>query len=359
MSKIVLSGGGTLGPVAPLLAIYESYKREHIEAEFIWVGTKTGPEKELVEKYGIKFFALTSGKFRRYFSLANLFDPFKIVAAFFEAVFFLRQEKPQLVISAGGYVSVPLHLAAVCLGIPQWVHQQDLRPGLANKIMARFANKITTALQASVKFYPAKKTDWLGNPVRDLSVDNAAAAKQRLGLSANQPIIFALGGGTGAQGINKLILEALPVWPEDWQVVHLTGRGRAEDYTVKAAEVFKNYHPYTFFNEQMRDAYAAADVVIARAGFATLTELASLKKALVVVPMPDSHQEDNAELLKQNNAAIMLNQQVDGGIKLAEVVKNLIEAPQQRLELGQKLFEILPPADSRKINRIIDGLVSR
>jgi len=164
--KILFSGGGTLGPVTPLLGIYEAVKTKYPQAEFVFVGTKNGPERQLVEKYNIKFITISSGKWRRYFSGWNFFDWFKILFACLQSSVLLLKEKPSIVITAGGFVSVPVHLAAWLHGIPSWVHQQDTRVGLANKIMARFATQITVALKDSIKFFSSKKTVWLGNPVR-------------------------------------------------------------------------------------------------------------------------------------------------------------------------------------------------
>jgi len=242
--KILLSGGGTLGPVIPLLAIYEIFHRHNPECQFIWVGTKKGPEKEIVEKYNIPYYIIATGKWRRYLSFWNITDLFKSVWSIFQAFVLLIQEKPTLLISAGGFVSVPLHWAAWALGIPTWVHQQDARVGLANKLMTKTATKITTALQETTQFFPIKKTTWLGNPVRDLSVTDKEISRQKFGLSTNCPVIFALGGGTGSSRINKLIIEALPHWPSDWQIIHLVGRERASGLAEGATTAFKNYHVY-------------------------------------------------------------------------------------------------------------------
>ena len=155
--KIILSGGGTLGPVVPLLAIAEKYRRVHPETEFVWVGTKTGAEKELVESYKIPFFTINAGKWRRYFSLMNIVDMIKVFFAFWQSLFLIWHEKPDLLITAGGFVSVPLHLAGATLGVPAWVHQQDLRLGLANRLMAITAQKITVALRDSLaRFFRLK-----------------------------------------------------------------------------------------------------------------------------------------------------------------------------------------------------------
>src|SRR3989339_1814778 len=158
--KIILSGGGTLGPVVPLLVIAEMYRKYNPAVQFIWVGTKNGPEKEMVAKHGILFYSLTAGKWRRYFSFWNFIDIFKIFVSFFSSLILLRQEKPDLLISGGGFESVPLHWVGWLLGIPCWIHQQDVLPGLANQLMSRTATKITTALKESATAF-SRKSEWI------------------------------------------------------------------------------------------------------------------------------------------------------------------------------------------------------
>ena len=352
--KIVFSGGGTLGPVAPLLAIAETYKKIHPEVEFVWVGTKNGPEKELVSKYQIPFFVISSGKWRRYFSLRNVVDLIKLKIAFWQSLFFLLKHKPDLLISVGGFVSVPLHWVGWILRIPTWVHQQDVKPGLANRLMAWRASKVTVALQESIKYY--SQAEWIGNPVRDLAVTNYLDSKSRFNIPEKATTIFALGGGTGSARINQLIVESLGNWPADWHVIHLLGRGRPQEAVVNAAKLFPNYHAYEFFTDEMKDAYAAADIVICRAGFATLTELASLKKSAIVIPMPDTHQEANAKYLAEEKAVVYFNQRTATGVQLSKTVSDLLADGVGRELMASRFHEILPAASTEKIVEIIDAL---
>ncbi len=356
--RIMLSGGGTLGPVVPLLAVAEIYKKHNPQAEFLWVGTEHGPERELVAEYGLPFFTIMSGKFRRYVSVWNIIDIFKIIIAFFQSLFFLWQKKPDLIISAGGFVSVPLHLAAFAFGIPAWVHQQDAQPGLANKIMSYTAKKITTALRDSQLYFSEHKTEWIGNPVRELSVSNIDEARKKFNIPVWAKVILAMGGGTGSAKINKMVIEALPHWSRDWHIIHLVGRDRPREIQENAMQVFSNYHVYQFLKEDMKDAYALASVVIARAGFATITELAALGKASIILPMSDTHQEVNAKLLADNSAAIVLDERTDTGLKLARIVADLLESEEYRASLGQRLKKTLPPSDPAKIVEIVDSLAS-
>lgn len=352
--KIILSGGGTLGPVIPLLAVREAVLQKYPDAQFIWVGTRNGPEREIVEKAGLPFFVIGAGKWRRYFSWLNVLDLLRVVAAFFQSFFLIWQEKPDLLISGGGFVSVPLHWAGALLGVSAWVHQQDVRVGLANRLMFPFAKKITTALRDTAARLPEEKTEWIGNPARDLSL--ILPSHHKFNIPENAPVIFALGGGTGSASINKLILEALPQWPKEWQVIHLIGKERPRELSERAAGAFPNYHVYQFFTDEMKDAYAIADVVIARAGFSTLTELAALSKAAVILPMSGTHQEENAELFAEHQGIITLTAVADG-LKLAQVVKDLMLDPERRLRLGKKLHEILPRAKPEKIFAIVEELI--
>jgi UDP-N-acetylglucosamine--N-acetylmuramyl-(pentapeptide) pyrophosphoryl-undecaprenol N-acetylglucosamine transferase len=354
--KIVFSGGGTLGPVTPLLQVYEVYKRQYEEAKFAWVGTKHGPERAIVEQAGIAFFAIGAGKWRRYFSWTNFGDIFRIIVAFFQSIIFIWQEKPDILISAGGFVSVPLHWAGAFLGIPAWVHQQDVKPGLAIKLMAPFARRITTALEPTARFFPAHKTTWLGNPGRNLSWNNFDEAYDFFGFKPGTRVILAMGGGTGSVTINHMVLEALPAWPKDWQVIHLIGRERPGDLSERAAKTFPNYHVYKFFTHEMKYAYAIADVVIARAGFGTLTELAMLKKPAIIIPMSGTHQEKNAQFFSKKQAIIELHGTLESGYRLAREVKELIEHEDQRRLLGETLHALLPRAPESELVNIVNAV---
>lgn len=356
--KIMFSGGGTLGPVVPLLAIAEIYKKHDPNVELFWVGTQRGPEKDLIARYNIPFFTIISGKLRRYVSFWNILDIFKIIFGFFQSLFLLWQKKPDVIITAGGFVSVPLHFAAAALGIPAWVHQQDAQVGLANKIMSYTAKKITTALRDTQSAFAEHKTEWLGNPVRDLSVQDKKQSWQKFGIPEGAPVILAMGGGTGSNSINKLIIEALPAWPRDWHVIHLVGKERPRELQENATKVFPNYHVYQFLADEMKDAYALASVVVARAGFASITELAALGKACIFVPMAGTHQEANTKLLVSNKAAIVLDEQVDNGLKLARIVADLIELHETREYLGKRLQTVLPPAAPGRVVDIIQAIAS-
>lgn len=357
--KIILSGGGTLGPVIPLLAIAEAYRAKYPNAQFVWVGTPNGPERALVEEARIPFASIGAGKWRRYFSLLNVLDIFRNIAAFFQSIIIIVREKPDLLISCGGFVSVPLHWAGALMAVPAWVHQQDIRLGFANKLMFPFAKKVTTALRDSVAGLPEKKTEWIGNPVRDLSVKDVVVSRMKFKIPEGAPVILAMGGGTGSTSINNVVIEALPLLSKKWHIINLVGKERSKEGAEKAADLYQNYHALPFLTDQMKDAYAIADVIIARAGFSTLTELAALSKAAIIMPMYGTHQEDNAKQFADHDGIILLEKGNDMGIKLAQMIKDLVEIPEKRQELGENLHRLLPRTKSGKIVEIIDELIKQ
>jgi UDP-N-acetylglucosamine--N-acetylmuramyl-(pentapeptide) pyrophosphoryl-undecaprenol N-acetylglucosamine transferase len=347
--KIIFSGGGTLGPVTPLLAIKEIIAQEYPDAKFVWVGTVHGPERELVEKAGIEFRTIASGKLRRYFSFLNFFDLFRFVIGFFQSLKFIWKQNPDVCISAGGFVSVPLHYAAALLGTPTWIHQQDVKVGLANRLMSSCARLITTATREEKSEFPARKTVWLGNPVRkDILRGEKEKAKKIFGLSGTLPVVFVTGGGTGSAMVNQMVVEALPHLEGVCEIIHLSGKERPHDLTERAAKHSKLYHTYEFFTDEMKHAYAGAHLIVSRGGFGSLTELAALQKAAIVIPKP-GHQEENVAFLKHANAVVMLDERNDSGLALAKLIRELLAHPERLKELGITLHEVLPPASEELV----------
>ncbi len=356
--KILFSGGGTLGPVTPLLAIRESVLKKYPDADFVWIGTHSGPERKLMEDVGIRFETLVSGKLRRYISLWNIVDMVKIVIAFFQSFTILLKEKPDMCISAGGYISVPLHWAAYFLRIPMWIHQQDIKVGLANKLMTPCARIITTAVKDVVKHFPQKKTHWLGNPVREeVFLGSKAEASKLFSLTRRIPVVFVMGGGTGSLKINQMIVEAMEHIHEDVQVIHLSGQERPQELVNRAVSLYETYHVFQFFTHEMKHAYAVADMVVTRGGFGSLTELAALGKPAIIIPKP-GHQEDNVKKLEQADAAILIDQHTGNGLKLAGIIKELLADEGKRDKLGKHLSETLPRAKEEDILKIVEELVN-
>jgi len=355
--KVVFSGGGTLGPVTPLLAIYEIIKKAYPDAKFLWVGTNRGPEKELVEQAGIKFTTLSSGKFRRYLSFWNVTDFFRIIIGFFQSLKLMWKENPDMCISAGGFISVPLHWAAWLFGVPAWIHNQDLYIGLANKLMSPFAKVITTALEKNLKDFSKKKTKWLGSPVRqDILQGSKKEALKLFKLNDLLPVVFATGGGTGSLRVNQLIVESVLHLKGHAQIIHLSGKERPQELVSRAVKLYDYYQAHQFFTEEMRHAYAVADIVISRGGFGTLTEIAALGKPAVIIPKP-GHQVENVLLLEKAGAVIYVNEQTADGNYIAKVVKELLEDEVKRSQMSRALQKMLPVAKEKDVLDIIEKLV--
>lgn len=319
--KIVLSGGGTLGPVAPLLALVEASRERGDGHEFFWIGTERGVELPLVRKAGIETFEIPSGKFRRYFSLKNFSDLFQIVRGFFVARAILKEVRPDVVVSAGGYVSVPVHYGAWTLGIAGVVHQQDVVITLSNRLMSWVAARVTVSLEEQRNAFNARKTVLTGNPVRP-SVLRATRdeALRAFHLDDALATVFIFGGGTGADAINRAVSDMVREYGDQFQVVHLTGRDRGR----VAADASGTYHPYQFFTGEMALAYAAADVVVGRAGFNTICEAAAWRRPMILVPIARSHQEANAARAAAAGAAVVLSEGELSGASLLAAVRSLL-----------------------------------
>ncbi len=334
--KILLTGGGTIGSVSPLLAISQELKKSHPEIEFLFLGSgKSAAEKELVANYQIPFKIIFNGKLRRYFSLLNFIDPFFIFLGFIQSFFILLKFKPNLIISAGSFVSVPVVWAGWILKIPSLIHQQDAVPGLANKLMARVAKKTTVTFEESLRDFSSHKTVWTGNLIREDIIEGSNIEANKLfNLERDLPVILVIGGGTGALFLNKLIVDALPELTEFCQIIHLTGENIAnQELQIKNCR----YHPYQFLNKEIKDVYAVADLVITRAGMSALTEISFLGKPAIIIPMPSSHQEKNAEIFTNHNAALVLDQnRLNAGI-LIQRLKNLFSDEKNLRELSRNI----------------------
>jgi len=350
----MFSGGGTGGPVTPLLAVAAELLKDDPKLNLIFIDTNSGPAQELTAKFSagkINFISLASGKWRRYFSLRNFFDIFKIIFAFFKSLGILKREKPDLVVSAGGFVSVPVVWAAACRKIPILIHQQDIRPGLANKLMAPFARVITVTFEKSLIDYGPRAV-LTGNPLKDISgyKQQGIATRNRYGFAIDKPLLMIIGGGTGAVAINNLIVKALPDLLASCQVVHLTGRGKKIETNIKNG----SYQSFEFLDqEEVLSLMAASDLVISRCGFGVLTELASLDKATILIPMPHSHQEDNAALFEARDASIVLNQTDLTPEKLRVEIERIMADSKLRASLSRNIAKIMKPAAAENIAAII------
>jgi len=316
--------------------------------DFIWLGTTAGPERAVVEEAGVTFVAISGGKWRRYFSWANLAAPFLTFWGLLQAWRLFGRWQPSLFISAGSFISVPAAGAAWLRRVPILIHQLDPEPGLANKMMAPLAVRITTTFKDSLKYFGVKAV-WVGSPIRTKLLRRTEPAISKTG----KPTVLVLGGGTGAAGINRLIIDNLYHLTELARIVHLTGQGKAKEV------VNKNYEQKEFLSQaEMAKRYAEAEVVICRGGLGTLSELSFLHKAAIILPLPNSHQEANARLLKAADAAVVLAEDKIGALDLYRELKVLLKDDQRRQVLGNNLATCLPTNANEKMKEIIKNIIT-
>jgi UDP-N-acetylglucosamine--N-acetylmuramyl-(pentapeptide) pyrophosphoryl-undecaprenol N-acetylglucosamine transferase len=305
---IAFTGGGTGGHIYPGLAVADAL-REITDCRVVWIGASKGMDRSIVERAGIEFLGVSSGKLRRYFSVLNFIDIFKITAGFIQAVFLLKKYKPRILFSKGGFVSVPPAFAASVLGVPVFTHESDFSPGLATRINARFAKKIFTAYEKTGHFFPKKYSDKIvqtGNPVRP-AFYSASPEEGRafLNVPAGEKILLVLGGSQGAKEINGLVQSCLEELTKLFFVVHQTG----EANTVNTNSM-PRYAAFPYINEEMPQVIAAANLVLARSGAGTIWECAAVGKPMLLVPLCGSgtrgDQVENARFFEEKGAALML-----------------------------------------------------
>jgi UDP-N-acetylglucosamine--N-acetylmuramyl-(pentapeptide) pyrophosphoryl-undecaprenol N-acetylglucosamine transferase len=296
--------------------------------------------------------SMISGKWRRYFSLNNFLDLFKIFAAGVQSFKILADLRPDLVVSAGSFVSVPLAWAASLRGIPVLIHQQDVRPGLANKLMAPIARAVTVTFEKSLHDYGVRAV-WTGNPVRIVAQQDQAGlaeVRNKYNLNSALPLVVVTGGGTGSVALNELVAKSVPGLCAVCQIVHLTGTGKASGVAVST----KNYQVQEFIaSRNFLNLLAAADLVISRCGLSVLTELSALRKPAILIPLPDSHQVDNAAVFAQAQAAIVLEQKdLSPDILIREVQRVLADAA-LRSSLANNISKIIKRGAAEAIAGII------
>ena len=330
--KLLFTGGGTLGSVMPLLGVLDELRARDASLDFLWVGTASGPERKIIEARGIRFVWITAGKLRRYFDWRNILLPLQIFDGLIKSLILLAYEKPSAVISAGGFVGVPLIWAAWICRVPVLIHQEDVVPGLANRLAARAAEKITVTFEKSAEAYPAKKTIVLGNPVRPEIFDyNLDEARGFFNLESGVPVVFVTGGGTGSAFLNNLVWDNLSRLTVFCQIIHSAGIGKLNP-DIK----YPRYHQFEILTEGMANALAVADLIVSRAGMGALSEFAALGKPVILIPLP-GHQEANAEILKEKNAAVVWKQSEINNERFVAGLKELLADREKLSSLGQNI----------------------
>ena len=308
MKKIVLTGGGTAGHVTPNIALMPELKKEGYE--IFYIGSHNGIERKLIEEYKIPYYGISSGKLRRYFDLKNFTDPFRVVKGLFDAKKLMKQLKPDVVFSKGGFVSVPVVMAAKKCGIPAIIHESDMTPGLANKLAIPSAYKVCCNFPETVQYLPEGKAVLTGSPIRkELFEGNRLNGLDFCHFSINRPVILVIGGSLGSVAINNAVRHILPDLLKKYQVIHLCGKGNLDP----SLEHVEGYVQFEYIKKELSDLMDAADIVISRAGANAICELLALKKPAILIPLPAASSRGdqilNAQSFKKQGFSYLLKEE--------------------------------------------------
>lgn len=345
--RLLLVGGGSGGHIVPNLAIATEIRSHLPEVDLLYVGSRGKLDRQLVESAGLKFKAIFTGKLRRYFSWKNFIDPFFILIGFLQSMGIILRFRPQVVFSKGGFVSVPVALAAYLLRAPVILHESDSRMGLANKIVSKFARRICTSFPDVLK--GSKKVINTGNPVRT-SILNGDPKKgyQLTGFSNKKPVVLAWGGSQGAQQINELIQSEWPKIKKTFQVIHITGKGNRS--TVKDV----NYKSYHYVDDDLRHLYAITDLVVGRAGANSIFETALMGKPTILIPLQNADQQKNAHYFESHGAALVWKK----NDSLSKMLTELWKDKKQLASMKKALEKLSRPQAVKEIVEIIKKVIS-
>jgi len=371
LKKIVLTGGGTAGHVFPLLAVAEQLQKQG-GFSLVFYGSYSGLEAGLVKNFGLPYQRILTGKFRRYLTLWNIWDLVKLIGGFFQSLWLLIYERPDLIFAKGGYVCLPVVLAGFILHIPIVSHESDVILGFSNKIVEHIAKKLFYGFL--LKYYSKinlKKAIYTGIPQREdflKFIVNPDLFKIRAAnffkFSPDLKTVLVFGGSQGAHKINQLILEILPQVLDKYQLIHLCGKldfdQIAKEKRILPEKLQKRYFIAPFLQDEMILAYTLSNLVVCRAGANTLAEISSLHQAAVLIPLSSAagnHQEKNAQIFKKENAAMVLYEDdLDSSMLLTEILKG-IENMKLRNEITDNLTKFAMPYSAKIVAREIGKLL--
>ena len=326
-NKIVLTGGGSAGHVTVNLALIPMLVES--EWEVVYIGSKNGIERQLTSNLEVKYYGISTGKLRRYFAWRNFTDIFRVLKGIVEASKIIRQERPKIVFSKGGFVSVPVAIASRLNNIPVITHESDLTPGLANRINIHFSQKICTTFPETLKHLPKNQGEYLGAIVRS-GLKRGIAERGRIfcNFESNKSIILIAGGSLGSAFINQTVRSILQYLLPQFQVVHLCGRGNLEPHLEQ-----KGYRQFEYVDRELADLMCLADLVVSRAGSNSIFEFLALKKPMILIPLSRKSsrgdQIENAEFFKrQGYAEVILEEELTEN-RLLETIQSVVSNQQK------------------------------
>lgn len=365
--RILLLGGGSGGHVFPLVAVANALKEKSrqtgVPLELMVLGEGKFLEKA-VQENELSFKPILAGKLRRYFSPLNILDVFKIPIGFFQALWYIFWFMPDVVFAKGGYASLPGAFVSKLYFIPLFIHESDSVPGLANRILGKLSKKVFVSFDSSQKYFKPNKTVLTGNPIRkELIIGDRVMAIERFGLNINRKTILVAGGSQGAQNINRIILDTLVLLVKDYQIIHQCGESQFQSVKMESEKIIKegegeyadavntNYKLFPFFDvNDMALAYAAADVIISRAGASNLSEISMLGKPTIIIPITNSssgHQLKNALEFSKFGASVIEEENLTPHIVINQI-QSLLD-PDKYNSISEKLKTFAVPDAAEKI----------
>lgn len=325
MKKIILTGGGTAGHVTPNIALLPALRASGYE--IVYIGSKNGMEKGLIEACGIKYYGISTGKMRRSKSLkalaTNSADIFRVVKGLGDACSIIRKEKPDVIFSKGGFVSVPVAVGGFLNHVPVVAHESDITPGLANKLAAPFADRVCCTFPEAMKYIKGNKGVVTGTPIRSELFDgNRSDGLKMCGFSGEKPVILVMGGSQGSVKINGTLRELVPTLTEKYDIVHLCGKGNL-DSNIKNP----SYRQFEYISKELKDLFAAANLIISRAGSNSICEFLALHKPMLLIPLSKAASRGdqilNAASFKEHGFAAVLEEEQLSTDTLAKEINSL------------------------------------
>lgn len=347
MKKIILTGGGSAGHVTPNIALFPKLKSLGFEIQYI--GTKDGIERNIIGKEDIKYHCISSGKLRRYFDVKNFSDPFKVIKGIFECISIMKSEKPDIVFSKGGFVSVPVVIGAHFCHVPVIAHESDLTPGLANRISERYCTKICVTFPETVDKIKDGKAILTGTPIRNKILEGSKLLGLKFcGFDGTKPVLLIIGGSLGSRFINDCVRNSLSKLLEKYDIVHVCGKGNLD----KELENIIGYRQFEYLNEELPHVMQAADIIISRAGANLIFEILAIKKPNLLIPLSrKSSRGDqilNAESFKKSGfSKVIYEEEITSEV----LINNLNELYQNRMQY-------ISAMNSSKLQNGVDGIVS-
>lgn len=324
MKRIILTGGGTAGHVTPNIALLPRLKE--LQYDIHYIGSYQGIEKDLIEPFHIPYHGISSGKLRRYFSMKNFTDPFRVLKGFHEANKLIKELKPDVIFSKGGFVSVPVVMAGKRNHVPTIIHESDMTPGLANKISMPSATKICCNFPETLKNLPQDKAVLTGSPIRqELLTGDREAARKFCHFTSDKPVILIIGGSLGAAAVNQAVRNILPELLKTFQIIHLCGKGKLDESLINT----EGYAQFEYIQKELKDLFALADIVISRAGANAICELLALRKPNILIPLPASASRGdqilNARSFERQGFSIVLEEETLTNKSLLETIQRLYQ----------------------------------